>query len=152
MSVTRITLTFVPLFLCWCAGCGPAVNPAIVENAKQNAQDQPTKKALDDIFGDMTVGAYMRKQGDLHWRNWITAIGVGFLVANKELVNSKRAPLFCFAGSYEPDPKAVLDAWIAKERASKGTVVPGEYFGDRLNVEVALLIAYEDAFSCATHK
>ncbi len=93
----------------------------------------------------------MRKQADPQWRNWIAAIGVGLLVANKELVNSKRDPLFCFAGSYEPDPKAVLDAWIAKERASKGGVVPGEYFGDRLQIEVALLVAYEDAFPCAPH-
>jgi len=52
----------------------------------------------------------------------------------------------------QPDPKAVLDAWIAKDRASRGMIKPGEYFADGLVVEVALLIAYEDAFPCATKR
>jgi len=73
--------------------------------------------------------------------------GVGFWLANQELTNSKRAPLFCFSGPYTPDPKPVLDAWVAKERA-KGMIKPGEYFGDGLVIEVALLVAYENAFPC----
>ena len=95
-----------------------------------------------------TVGYYMKTHDAPGWANWIVGIGVGFWVANKELIQSKRAPLFCFSGDYEPEAKAVLDAWIAKDRASKGTLPSGAYFADRLQVEVALLIAYEDAFPC----
>jgi len=95
-----------------------------------------------------TVGSYMKTHSAPGWANWIGGIGVGFWVANKELINSKRAPLFCFAANYEPEPRAVLDAWIAKDRASKGTLPSGAYFADRLTVEVALLLAYEDAYPC----
>jgi hypothetical protein len=95
-----------------------------------------------------TVADYMKARTAPEWKNWISGIGVGFWVANKELISSKRDPLFCFSGNYEPDAQAVLDAWIAKERASRGLIKPGEYFGDRIDVEVALLIAYEDSFSC----
>jgi hypothetical protein len=106
----------------------------------------------DDSAADKTVGYYMKTKIAPEWKNWIGGIGVGFWVANKELINQKRAPLFCFSGSYEPDPQAVLDAWIVKERASRGTVKPGEYFGDRLDIEVALLIAYEDSYPCTATK
>jgi hypothetical protein len=102
----------------------------------------------DDSAAGKTVGYYMKTQTAPEWKNWITGIGVGFWVANKELINGKRDPLFCFSGTYEPDPKAVLDAWISKERASRGLIKPGEYFGDGLVVEVALLMAYEDSFPC----
>jgi hypothetical protein len=105
-----------------------------------------------DHSDDGTIGAYMKNQNTPEWKNWITGIGVGFWVANKELIAEKRAPLFCFAGTYEPDPKAVLDAWIAKERASRGMIKPGEYFGDHLRVEVAMLIAYENAFPCTAKR
>jgi hypothetical protein len=104
--------------------------------------------SADDGDVNKTVGDYMKTHDAPHWRNWIGGIGVGFIVANKELVHQKRAPLFCFSGNYEPNPQAVLDAWMAKERASRGTVRPGEYFGDRYDIEVAMLIAYEDAFAC----
>lgn len=103
----------------------------------------------DDLASRRTVGYYMKTQSALEWKNWITGIGVGFWVANKELIVSKRDSLFCFPGTYQPDPKAVLDAWIAKERASLGMIKPGEYFGDDLDVEVAMLIAYEESFPCA---
>lgn len=101
-----------------------------------------------DSRGETTVGDYMKTQTAPEWKNWIVGIGVGFWVANKELINTKRAPLFCFSGSYEPNPQEVLNAWIAKERAAKGTVMPGEYIYDRLDLEVAMLIAYEDSFPC----
>jgi hypothetical protein len=97
-----------------------------------------------------TVGYYMKTQTAPEWTNWIGGIGVGFLVANKELLNLKQTPLFCFPGR-EPDPQTVLNAWIAKERA-KGTVKPGEYFGDRIYLEVAMLIAYEDSFPCMPNR
>jgi hypothetical protein len=108
----------------------------------------PPQSASADDSGSDTVGYYMKTQTADRWVNWISGIGVGFWVANKELIQSKRAPLFCFSGDYEPEAKAVLDAWIAKDRASKGTLPSGAYFADRLQVEVALLIAYEDAFPC----
>jgi hypothetical protein len=108
-----------------------------------------TGSAVADDLAGKTVGDYMKNQAAPEWKNWIAGVGVGFWVVNKELINSKRAPLFCFSGPYTPDPKPVLDAWIAKERA-KGMIKPGEYFGDGLVVEVALLIAYEDAFPCST--
>lgn len=102
----------------------------------------------DDSPAGKTVGYYMKTRTAPEWKNWITGIGVGFWVANKELIIGKRDPLFCFSGTYEPDPKAVLDAWIAKDRASRGMIKPGEYFADGLVVEVALLIAYENSFPC----
>jgi hypothetical protein len=102
----------------------------------------------DDSAVDKTIGYYMKTHEAPQWRNWIVGIGVGFWVANKELINSKRDPLFCFTGTYQPEPRAVLDAWIAKDRASCGAIKAGEYFADGLDVEVAMLIAYEDAFSC----
>jgi hypothetical protein len=106
----------------------------------------------DDFNANKTVGYYMNTQNAPEWKNWIGGIGVGFLVANKELAHLKRAPLFCFFGPLEPDPQAVLDAWIAKER-TKGNVKPNEYFGDRLYLEVAMLIAYKDSFPCTpAHK
>jgi hypothetical protein len=95
-----------------------------------------------------TVSHYMKTQTAPQWKNWIAGVGVGFWVANKELINQKRDPLFCFSGGYEPDPKAVLDAWIAKDRARRGAIKPGEYFADSLSVNVALLIAYEESFPC----
>ena len=97
-----------------------------------------------------TVAYYMKTKTAPEWKNWIGGIGVGLWVANKELINTKRSPLFCFHG-HEPDPQKVLDGWIAKERA-KGTVVPGEYFGDRIAIDVAMLIAYEDSFPCAARR
>jgi hypothetical protein len=103
--------------------------------------------AFSDDSARNTVGFYVRTQTAPEWKNWIAGVGVGFWLANKELINSKRAPLFCFPGPDAPDPKPVLDAWIAKERA-KGMIKPGEYFGDGLVIHVALLVAYEDAFSC----
>lgn len=102
----------------------------------------------DDPAAARTVGYYMKTQTAPKWKNWITGIGVGFGVANKELIKGKRDPLFCFSGAYEPDPKEVLDACIAKDRARSGMIKPGEYLGDGLVVEVALLIAYEDSFPC----
>lgn len=103
--------------------------------------------AFSDDFVGKTVGDYMKTKTAPEWKNWIAGVGIGFWVANQELVNSKGTPLFCFSGPYTPDAKAVLDAWIAKERA-KGLIKPGEYFGDRIVIEVALLIAYEDSFPC----
>jgi hypothetical protein len=104
-----------------------------------------------DPDSNKTVGYYMKNQGDPAWRNFILGVGVGFIVANKELVHMKRAPLFCFSGDREPDPQSVLNAWIAKQRAM-GFVQPGEYFGDGYYIEVAMLIAYEDSFPCTVQK
>jgi hypothetical protein len=94
---------------------------------------------------DATVGTYLKNPSAPEWRVWITGMGVGFSVVNHELKQNKR-PLFCFPEK-PIDPKAVLDAWIAKNRVP--VITPqGEYLGARLRLEVALLIAYEDAFPC----
>jgi hypothetical protein len=94
---------------------------------------------------DATVGDYLKNPSAPQWRVWITGIGIGLTVANNELKQS-RSSWLCFPK--EPvDPKAVLDAWIAKNRA-KVTTPQGEYLGEAFRLEVALLIAYEDAFPC----
>ncbi len=53
-----------------------------------------TGSAFSDDFAGKTVGYYMKNQTAPEWKSWIAGVGMGFWVANRELTNSKRAPLF----------------------------------------------------------
>jgi hypothetical protein len=99
-------------------------------------------------LADTTIGEYIKAKDSPVLKAYIVGVASGLVMANKEL-EKNGTRLFCRLDSAPLNPQTLLDGWIAKEVAKIGHVADVD---NPLLLQVAVLIAFEDAFPCSAEK